>query len=451
MKKNNRKTKASAIAVAILFLAMTAASTINVTALAIPHQKDMSYHYQILWTRIWQDGNLNTAGGKIATDSENNAIAYVSAQADDSCKLVKYDTDGNFVFQVDITTDNVTNVDALIYSEEEPLKGPFSEYFTKIPEMEENTDEMFLVEDIRTDPDDNIIIVSDYAYRDDEGIAHEFIYVFKYDSNGNEVWKNSYTCSLLGLEFVMGGCDNAVDSQGNIYVGVYTLVGTFILKLDENGDVVWFELTKDLPLIWAPMSVVLDSNEHPIISLLNCATNPETHDMMPIGLVKLNKINGDRMVNGEIEVPLRVTMFRDMALAVDTTDNSVFFGFGNYICKVSPTLDNIVWGKDYVYFINELLVDGEKLITCGGWCTVGDVINYYSAVYHKNTGALLLQMALGQILYSDDPFFQPYLNQLVGMTIDHQGKILYSGGEGGLVIIKVKIWKSGVLIPPVPL
>ena len=169
---------------------------------------------------------------------------------------------------------------------------------------------------------------------------------------------------------------------------------------------------------------------------------------MPLGFTKFNGATGDKLADGVLEIPLRDIVFHDAALAIDTSDNSVFFGFVDYIYKIDASFNEIIWQKQYTYYINDLVVLDEMLITCGGWCLVDDVINYYAAAYNKNSGTKLLDMALGEILFSEDPFFQHYFNQLKGMSIDNNGDVLQAGGLGGIRTVKFQITNG--MIPPMP-
>ena len=83
------------------------------------------------------------------------------------------------------------------------------------------------------------------------------------------------------------------------------------------------------------------------------------------------------------------------------------------------------------------------LVTCGGFINVSGTIQYYAGVYNKNTGAVLLDMALGSILpYEAPPLFQFLENQFQGMAIDTHGDLFFSGGAGGLILVKVHVTQS---------
>jgi hypothetical protein len=64
----------------------------------------------------------------------------------------------------------------------------------------------------------------------------------------------------------------------------------------------------------------------------------------------------------------------------------------------------------------------------------------YTAIINKNNGATMRDMILGPIFYCTDPGFQLIHNQLQGIAKDPQGNFLFTGGETGLIILKVNIF-----------
>ena len=302
-------------------------------------------------------------------------------------------------------------------------------------ECDEET--QFYAKAICIDEYDNIILVCDLVTQM-ANPQKNYVAVFKYDQNGNEIWKNKYDYR----DMLFPGHDSVVDSEGNIFIPCSNYFWSYVLKLNFDGSVDWIKTIRLIPF-WYALSVALDSNENPVVAAIFLLINPQS-STIPLGITKFNGNTGAKITNGVLSISLSDATFTDSALAIDTTDNSVFFGFVDTFYKINPEFDTIAWQKYHTSYIYDLMISDEKLIVCGGWCSVNDVLHYYSAVYHKNSGDLLLHMALGELLYCDDPWFQGLLNHLFGISVDTQGDILFSGGEGGMRTVKVRITYSNM-------
>ena len=390
----------------------------------------------------WLDGDISgTWGGKVATDSNNNVIVYGGSGAIEQHIVVKYDTDGNLLWQIPVDIDGldyIEPVDLESYIEEPQMPIGYENYTNNITQMKISSggNPHFHISSICTDENDNIILIGEIYYM--EPPQPGYIVVFKYDQDGNEIWKNAYDYN----DWLRIGLDSIVDSDGSIFIPCLHYLWSYVLKLNSDGSVDLVTPVNILPG-WYTLSIALDSNENPVVVAIYFATDP-SGSTMPIRLTKFNSNTGDKIADGVLEIPLRGVQFGDVALAVDTSDNSIFFGFIDYIYKIDALFNQIIWQKQYRCFINDLRVIDEKLVTCGGWCTVNGVTNYYSAVYNKDSGNKLLDMALGEILFSDDPYFQQYFNQLKGMSIDNDGDVLFAGGQGGIRTVKVRITNTGI-------
>lgn len=434
--KTNIWKKAGVLALATILISIAFAGNISADKESKEYAH-IQYDYEILWSQEWFDGDVvDTHGGKVAVDSNDNVfITGYSGIVDEDIVLV-YDADGNPIggWIVDIDgLEYITSVDLEPYLEEQqaPLE-PYQSELTRIMMQPDEDDTRFMIYSIIIDPDDNIILVCHYVAQVSAPQEH-YLVVLKYDSQGEEIWKYAYDYHDL----LNPGCDAVVDSDGNIIIPCTDFFWPYVLKLEPDGDVDWFRLINLRPFWW-PQSVALDSNEDIVVSSLDCLFDPYG-PTIPIEFIKLDNVWGLKMDSNELEVPNRGTWFHDAALVVDTSDDSVFFGFMDYIYKIDASFDEIVWQVEYTPLINELVIIDKMLITCGGWCYVGDVLNYYSAVYSTRSGKKLLDIPLGPILFADDPFFQVYLNQMNGVVVDSQGNILQTGGEGGIRTIKFHV------------
>lgn len=394
------------------------------------------YGYEILWSEDWFDGTMDTNGGKVAVDSNDNVFVNGYSGVINEHIVLEYDVDGNVVggFVVDIDDiEYITSVNLESYVEEQeaPIE-PCPQELTQMIVEHDDGDTRFHIFSIIIDDDDNIILVCQYVAQFSPPQKH-YIIVLKYNPQGEEIWKYAYDYHAL----LTPGCDSVVDSDGNIIIPCMNFCWSYILKLSPDGAVDWFRLINIRPFWWA-QSIVLDSNEDIVVASLDCLMDPTSPTFL-ISFVKFDNTWGLKMDSGELEALNRASSFHDAALAIDTSDNSIFFGFIDYIYKIDASFDEIVWQVEYTPYINELVVIDNMLITCGGWCYVGDVLNYYSAVYHTSTGRKLLDVPLGPIIYSDDPFFQLFLNQMNGAVVDSQNNILQAGGEGGIRVVKFHI------------
>jgi len=432
----------------LLFLATTVtvnADRMYISEMALKAEAEIKqlngYDYEILWSKDWLDGEVrDTTGGQVATDSNNNVIVHGYSKANEQHVLVKYDINGTQLWEIFVDYDGFDNIESLeSYVEEPQMPAGYENCTNEMMQISSNEDIDFGIHDICTDNEDNIILMGRKDIVGDEPPDKFYVAMLKYDSDGNEIWKNLYDYN----DWLLAGLDMAVDSDGSIFIPCTHYVWSYILKLDSDGSVDWFGLATILPP-WLALSVALDSNEEPVVAAIYLMFDPEGSTMF-IGFAKFNSDTGDKLADGVLEIPRRDTMFSDAALTVDTSDNSVFFGFIDYIYKIDASFNEIIWQKPYTCCINDLKVIDEKLVTCGGWCNVNDVTNYYAAVYNKNSGTKLFDMALGELLYSDDPFFQGFLNQMYGMSIDNNGDILQAGGEGGIRTIKFRI-TSGMML-----
>jgi len=435
--------KAAIVVIATVMLLATSVPTIALEYKA--SHSILSTTYQILWRQQWADGDhMSTKGGKSIVDGNNNIITWVDSAAYDKTYLTKYDTNGNQLWMWEINLDDLENITSYDLNE----GGQGGEMRSGTPEgpvigiLQQETDDnsWFTVVDVKTDSLNNIILMINHvvSFQDPQIVNTD---IFKYNPNGEALWKCSYTYD----NYLTTGIDMAISPDGySIYVPCLTLIGGgYILKLDSyDGAVDWFDDVKILPF-WYPMSIVIDGNSNPLVSSLDCMTDPNSPTVL-IGLTTLNKNNGAPVADAMIEVPLEGSLLHDAALAIDNSNHHVYFGLWGYLHCVDAGY-NIDWSKQVPSFINDVKIVGNKIATAGGWCTVGDETDYYAGYYDKNTGATILDMALGEILFCIDPAFQPYFNQLQSISIDNQGNMIFSGGEGGMVIIKVHI-STGIQI-----
>ena len=367
-------------------------------------------------------------------------VVYGYSHSIEQHVIIKYDTDGNLLWQISVDVDGLDNIESIDlegYVDQPPMPIGYGNCTNNMTQISSDEDPRFKMCDICLDDDDNIIFVCRLVEQI-EPPQQTYVVVFKYDQNGNELWKNKYDYNDL-LE---PGYDIVIDTDSSIFIPCTNYIWSFLLKLNPEGSFEWIKPIKIIPFWWA-LSVVLDSNENPIVSAIYCAIDP-LDPTMPIAITKFSNSFGNKLVDGVLEIPLRGTTFPDAALAIDTSDGSVFFGFIDKFYKINPSLSTITWQKEYTYPIFDLVLSNEKLIACGGWCTVNDDLNYYAAVYNKNSGNKLLDMVLGELLYCEDPFFQGHHNHLKGMSIDNNGDVLFAGGKGGIRIMKVRITNTGI-------
>ena len=252
MIKNNVKILAGTFFIAVVILTPTTiAANVLQSSYVLCHRQSPGYNYQIQWTRIWSDDDwVKTKGKKVATDSNDNAVACVYSGKDDTCFMEKYNSVGNRVFFIPVDI-NATIVHP--YTEEN--SEPTGNYTMMGRRGDSENGSYFVIKTICTDSQNNIYLISDHYIVENEPPNHEYVCVFKYDQDGNEIWKNAYTTSLLN--FMFPGRDSALDSNGNIYIPCWCADGTFLMKIDINGGVLWFKNIKP-SFVWFPESVALD-------------------------------------------------------------------------------------------------------------------------------------------------------------------------------------------------
>ncbi len=451
MKTKHFKMKAGIFLAVFMLLVTSSISAITSNSsitqcVEVPSQYQ-KYTYDILWRREWHDGDyVSTHGSKSVVDNNNNIITWVESAAFDKTYFTKYDTNGNQLWMWQVTLDdleNITSFDLYEGGQGGTMRGneigePTINFRQEVSPVE-NT--FFRVEDIKVDSLNNIYMMVWYVERFEAPQIVKTV-LLKYNSNGDAIWKNAYTYN----NYLVPGMDMVLSPEGySIYVPCLTFLSGYVLKVDSyDGAVDWFENIKILPF-WYPMSIVLDGNNNPLVSSINCLTNPNSPTIQ-IGLTTLNKFSGSPVADATIEVPLEDTILHDAGLAIDTWNHYVYFGLWSHITCVNAGYE-IVWVKQVPPCINDIKIVGGKLITAGGWIMNGEQVHYYAGYYNKQTGATILNMDLGEILYCTDIAFQTYFNQLQSVSIDSQGNFIFSGGQGGMVIIKVKIIAEISFIP----
>lgn len=423
-----------------LSVSVISSNKLHMPGIPVPRN---GYGYSILWSRTWSDGDyMNTTGEKVATDSNNNIIVYARACAQGPYEnvIMKYSPSGTRLWVKHVNLSGLGNVvDLSAYAEDgNTLRcsiPPESPYTRLLSNNAVDDDMQFFSIDIGVDSDDNIIFLGD-LWLNATPVNQEYVVVFKYDSNGNELWKNKYDY----LDFIFPGEDMAIDADDCVYVPCTNYLSNFVLKITPSGDVDWFK-SIGVDFFCLPLSVAIDSNGDPISTALNCIASPSgTTDS--IEFTKFNHVTGQRLIQTEISIPRRGNVIVDAGLVVDKTDNSVFFGFLDRIYKIAPSLEYFSKLIPYTFVNFDLKISGEMLIACGGWIDVRGVTNYYSAIYNKDTGAKILDMPLGALIYCLDPFFQQYFQHMKAISIDRNGDVVFSGGEGGLRLVKIHITRG---------
>ncbi len=90
--------------------------------------------------------------------------------------------------------------------------------------------------DVAVDEDGNVYLTGTYFWSEDGGVT------VKFDSSGNEVWKNHFNFTDTGQDERENPYHIAVDRERNVYISGYaTSIGTpsFLVKYDSQGAESW--------------------------------------------------------------------------------------------------------------------------------------------------------------------------------------------------------------------
>ena len=114
--KTNIWKKAGVLALATVLVTIAFAGNIN--AKENEKYNQIQYDYEILWTRDWFDGDVaGTSGGKVAVDSEDNVIVNANSGAINKDIIMKYDADGNTIWESEVDIDGLGYIDEVNLAE----------------------------------------------------------------------------------------------------------------------------------------------------------------------------------------------------------------------------------------------------------------------------------------------------------------------------------------------
>jgi len=150
------------------------------------------------------------------------------------------------------------------------------------------------------------------GYSDASGERH--IVTIKYDSNGNELWVQSYNAPGSGGDY---GPDLSVDSAGNVYVagigfGNNSPYNYLVLKYNSNGNFLWEKWYDGSIFNRATVKLFVDGNG---IVYLAGTDAQNAHDFVTIKYSPLPALKGDLNLDG-------ILTMADVVLML----NSVFLG-----------------------------------------------------------------------------------------------------------------------------
>jgi len=407
------------------------------TALHYQQQK-IRYDYEILWEENWEDGGFWTRAGYSDIDENNNIYMSAYLQQEEKRVVRKYNTDGEVQWETEI------DIDGIEYSEfidvepyviggyQQPL-GNESFNVTDVFELESvnsSSRSYYLCVDQTTN---EVVVLGNVIVDDDQGHQDEYIVIAKYDGEGNELWKKAYTFLLDTLN---AGDNFALDSEGNIFTLCWSIAGASVLKLSPDGVPLWSRVMKHT-ILWWPLSLAIDGNDNVV------TTSLYLNIFDPLNLTiyfATYSPNGLKLDDSYIPITVFSTFFFGSDLVIDMSTNDLYFGVQENVWKVNPSLE-LVWESWFPYPIENLAVDEQFLFVTGGFSIyLGDEPHYYSAMHSKISGIKILDIDLGPKFWAGGGFAELFgMNWMRCVTVDTDGNLIFSGGTGGLRLLKVRI------------
>jgi hypothetical protein len=345
---------------------------------APPHLHNQNNLYPMKasgWPQIYDKG-IEDSGSAIAIDSEGNIIVtgytgYISnTTAEDTDFLtIKYDIEGNEIWNVtynsgtfdyawDVALDSSDNV--IVYGFNWTNLNDLENMNIYIRVVKYNKDgikqwDVIYHKDIShfpggvsVDSQDNIVFTGGYGDFDN---LEFFAWTTKLDSNGAELWSQTFTEDLISI-----GNAVTVDSNDNILVGGFAASffaqGYIIIKYDSNGNKVSVHRYKTGT---QPNALTLDQNENIILTGYNFYSSGQTNTWLIMKCNKQGALLWTREYNsGGVEHAEDV--------AVDSQGNIITVGIssfngdffehcaivydknGNEICMKRPDIDGVING-----------------------------------------------------------------------------------------------------------
>lgn len=234
------------------------------------------------WPQIYDKG-VEDCGSAIAIDSQGNIIVtgytafYSNVLTEELDFLtIKYDSEGNEIWNVtydsgtldyawDVTVDSSDNI--ILYgfnfSQFEDLNDmniyirivKYNKDGIKQWDAVYRKDISHFPGGICVDSQDNIILTGGFG---DFNALSFFSWTLKMDSDGSELWSQTFTEDLISI-----GNDVTVDSNDNIFVGGFAASffgqGYFIIRYDSNGNKIGVHRYK---IGSQPNAITLDKNEN---------------------------------------------------------------------------------------------------------------------------------------------------------------------------------------------
>lgn len=159
------------------------------TTMAIFFSQFASAQFNQQWLRTWDDSlHQNNLLSAAVTDNAGNIIlsgmTYDSLFSSVGVRTVKYDAQGNVLWSKNYVP-------------------PYPIFQHLAATAVDANDNIYLAVDINNIPDTN------------------YVFLLKYNSNGNLLWSTSYTRGPIGL-FIMQSSKVFLDNSGNIYIGTTT-------------------------------------------------------------------------------------------------------------------------------------------------------------------------------------------------------------------------------------
>ena len=255
-----------------------------------------------------------------------------------------------------------------------------------------------------------------------------FNYVFKSDKYGNLIWSKAITCGIKNQPYSICHCKNGgYIITGDISCSYTSWYDLSLIKLDENGNVLWSKYLKDnLPPSSnknhdVGRSIIELDDESLIIAGYTDSYGAGQSDIL---LIKTNP-NGNILWNKTygmlgMDECYSLSQLNDKGFILSGACAKDGLGDGDSFLMRTDSLGNVIWAKSYGKTLNEVdgsakptrdngyIITGRGITDSNGWDTfliktdsAGNLTwaKYYGGIYFE-AGEDVIQVSDGNYVFT---------------------------------------------------